>query len=357
MAKARPLRINTRIVQTKYKNRLLKGEGTDPLIERHGAPAILEAMRAIEQAVASALKENRDNFRHATLTALRYRAGRKVSASIGTIQHGTDQAVCSVNAQAPRAQVIVKGAFPHHLTSYTEHPFEHLFAFEDANFTTREFKGLQAATLFSEQAGQVIDPIALVPSHRGTTLYSQPHAPEGFFELNPTFTRRRWTFFYNEPSGAARAHIDNRIESDGAITVLLQTIKLMTTVLLRSQAAGHAMLMLPSFPAGDIMVNRNHEIRVVGLRNVFSFDKLIKDYQRLEQVPGSPERVLCRYLDRIYAMSVLGLPGVSLSRAGFTGGLVFGLLDGYDQFHGGRSNHRLNSDLINRYINEATPGQ
>ena len=138
---------------------------------------------------------------------------------------------------------------------------------------------------------------------------------------------------------------------------MLQTIKLMTTVLLRSQAAGHAMLMLPSFPAGDIMVNRNHEIRVVGLRNVFSFDKLIKDYQRLEQVPGSPERVLCRYLDRIYAMSVLGLPGVSLSRAGFTGGLVFGLLDGYDQFHGGRSNHRLNSDLINRYINEATPGQ
>lgn len=356
MPKAHPLKVKTSLAITRYKNRVARGQTTDPLIEQHGAIKVMAAMRAIEEAVAAALKKNPQDLRQQTLAALKFKPERTLHTSIGAIQHGPDQAVCSVRIQDPRAQFIVKGAFPRNLAVADEHFQEKLFAFEGSNFTEREFHGLRAAAQFSQAEGQVVAPITLVPSFRETTLYSQLHAPEGYFELNPTRTHRGWTFFYNEPAGDPRAHKDNRIESGGEITVLRRTIKLMTLICLRSQAQGNALLILPSFPAGDIMVNSSHEIRCVGLRNVYSFEKLYENYSNFEANPGSSKRVLCRYLDRVYSTAVFGQPFVLISRTGLREGLVNGVLGGFDQFHGGRSNHHLTPEIIGHYLDEATPG-
>ena len=40
---------------------------------------------------------------------------------------------------------------------------------------------------------------------------------------------------------------------------------------------------------------------------------------------------------------------------GLRAGLVSGLLGGYDQFNGGRANHRLTPEIVNHYIDEVVP--
>jgi hypothetical protein len=324
------LNVRVNVSESKYERRISLGRITDPLIQRHGIAAVLLAMLAIKQAMAVSLEENVDDFAAKSLDAAEVKPQGNIEITLQTIQHGPQQTVCLAKVGNSDRQFIVKGSFPHGFSLWDRHPLAQLLAFGGADFTQYEFQALSAAARFS-QTGEVIAPTALVKSPTGTPIYSQAYAPGGFMEINPCpyYLRQRGLLGINHLSVDADQDILSPLPAQGDRLILARTLKLMVLIYLRSQAFGNPLLFMPSFYAGDVLANNQHEIRCVGSQNMLSVAKLLEDARKQGEPCDNPEKNLFGILDWMYPTMGFAMPGESFSRLGLKDLLDNGISAGF----------------------------
>ncbi|MFH1077633.1 MAG: hypothetical protein V1753_12540, partial [Pseudomonadota bacterium] len=283
-------------------------------------------------------------------TALRFEPQGEVVIEVGVIQHGPAQAVCLVKVENSKTQCIVKGSFPSDFLCWDQYPLKHLLASNGVNFTQDEYNWLLAAARYAGEEGPVLSPLAFAEPSEGIYVYSQPFAPDGYLEINPCspfYTRDKVAFAYNYLATNPNNYLFDPVDLSGPEAILTRTIQLMISVYLRSRAEEKPLLIFPSFHAGDILANRHHQIKCVGIHNMLLGQRIYEDYQRMDGNPGTLERVICRFINFFYPTFGFSYPRESFTSLGLRDLLVNQIADTFKSIYG---EHSLSAAEINSYL-------
>lgn len=339
------MRVRVRFCESRYERLIAQGILRDDFIREVGAQRAIEVVHEARAAIAEALRNDTEGFRTRTFEGVGFELGEEVDIDLRAIQSGRRQVVCLAEIGDLRF-VAKRSILP---STWERRPQPQLHAQTHPDFTRTEFENLTICAPFSD--GRIIPPIAAcaVSSQSGLGyLYSQPYV-EGWIEINPQVIESQLLFYRNLLKLQKSA--EDFLTVAEMELVVTEVIKLATLIYLRS---GRTLIFAPSYTAGDILVNRGavNDIRCIGILNLLLSQKLFEHLRRTVRGPGSQaddDAWFC------WTISLVGAQGLNIADAtlyeiGFVNALLAGILEGYDVFYGGRSNHSLTSDSIVGYL-------
>jgi len=340
------LRVNIRISTSSFERATLQGKAREGLNMEQEPREALQTMREAKQAVAHALEHDVSGFRTRTFAALQFSPNNQVTIDLTAIQNGRRQIVCLAETEGVKF-IVKRSVLP---STWESRPKPELSAHPHPDFTKNEFDNLQAAMPLSER--KVVAPIAIcsVESSSGTGhLYSQPYL-EGWAEINPVFLRPGAPFFT-----FYRNILQTTLQPEDTFSlglteaVLSKTIHFMTLIYLRSQKA---FIPFPSFPAGDIMMDKDlKDIKCVGMLNMLSASSLFNALREGFSIsePGQ-DAMFCHAINLVGAQEI-SKGKMSLIQLGFGNALGSGISKGYSDHYG--NSNPLDRGLIVRHLRES----